>query len=65
MNANSPLIRSLAQSRQAHGEFLTLLDRLRQDQLEAALVGRLAESAFYANEARALRQEFEEQKLER
>lgn len=37
-----------------------LLARLRQDQLEAALAGRMDESAFYAGEARALREELEE-----
>jgi hypothetical protein len=34
-----------------------LLARLRQDQLEAALAGRIAESALYATEAKLLREE--------
>ena len=34
-----------------------LLAQLRQAQLEAAIAGRMAESAFYAAEARALREE--------
>ena len=38
--------------------FEQLLAQLRQDQLEAALVGRMAESAFYAAEAKALRVEY-------
>ena len=37
-----------------------LLARLRQDQLEAALAGRIDESAFFAGEARALRAEIEQ-----
>jgi hypothetical protein len=37
------------------------LERLRQDQLEAALAGRIAESAFYAVEVQLLRQEIAEQ----
>lgn len=36
---------------------LRLLARLRQDQLEAALAGRIAESALYAAEAQLLREE--------
>lgn len=35
-----------------------LLAQLRHDQLEAAIAGRIAESAFYAAEARALRDEY-------
>jgi hypothetical protein len=38
--------------------FERLLAQLRQDQLEAALAGRMAESAFFAAEAQALRCEF-------
>ncbi len=44
------------------GEVLALLDRLRQDQLDAALAGHLAESAFYATEAKLLRRELDGQK---
>jgi hypothetical protein len=39
-------------------DFERLLAQLRQDQLDAALAGRIAESAFYAAEAQALRDEF-------
>jgi hypothetical protein len=42
-------------------EALEWLDRLRQDQLEAARAGRIAESAFYAIEVQLLRQELAEQ----
>jgi hypothetical protein len=38
-------------------DFELLLAQLRQDQLDAALAGRIAESAFFAAEARALREE--------
>ncbi|MDZ4657795.1 MAG: hypothetical protein SH868_09490 [Bythopirellula sp.] len=38
---------------------LRLLARLRQDQLEAALAGRIAESALYATEAQMLRKELQ------
>jgi hypothetical protein len=50
-----------AESPDAFGEDLALLDRLRQDQLEAAEAGHLAESAFYATEVRLLRQELDGQ----
>ncbi len=40
---------------------LRLLARLRQDQLEAALAGRIAESALYATEAQLLREELKDQ----
>jgi hypothetical protein len=39
-------------------DFERLLAQLRQDQLDAALAGRITESAFYAAEAQALRDEF-------
>jgi hypothetical protein len=40
-----------------------LLAQLRQDQLEAALAGRIAESAFFAAEAQALRDEFAQENV--
>lgn len=43
--------------------FERLLAQLRQDQLEAALAGRIAESAFYAAEARALCEEFDHENV--
>ncbi len=46
----------------SRGEVLALLDRIRRDQLEAALAGHLAESAFYATEAKLLRRELDSQK---
>lgn len=39
-------------------DFERLLAQLRQDQLDAALAGRMAESAFFAAEAQVLRDEF-------
>jgi hypothetical protein len=45
----------------ARAEARQWLERLRQDQLEAALAGRIAESAFYAIEVQLLRQEIAEQ----
>jgi hypothetical protein len=45
----------------ARAEARQWLERLRQDQLEAALAGRIAESAFYAVEVQLLRQELAEQ----
>lgn len=45
----------------ARAEARQWLERLRQDQLEAALAGRIAESAFYAIEVQLLRQELAEQ----
>jgi hypothetical protein len=57
MNANlnqKPFNSARAEARQ-------WLERLRQDQLEAALAGRIAESAFYAIEVQLLRQELAEQ----
>jgi hypothetical protein len=41
--------------------FEQLFAQLRQDQLEAALAGRIAESAFYAAEARALCEEYRQE----
>jgi hypothetical protein len=38
-----------------------LLARIRQDQLDAAIAGHFAESAFYATEARVLREQLENQ----
>jgi hypothetical protein len=49
-------------SRINRSEVLELLDRIRRDQLEAALAGHLAESAFYATEAKLLRRELDGQK---
>lgn len=50
------------QLRNGAGElnFEHLLAQLRQDQLDAALAGHIAEAAFYAAEAQALREEFAE-----
>jgi hypothetical protein len=56
------VVRATSVSRASRGEVLALLDRLRQDQLDAALAGHLAESAFYATEAKLLRRELDGQK---
>jgi hypothetical protein len=56
MNANYLPKKKIPNSARA-AEALEWLDRLRQDQLEAARAGRIAESAFYAVEVQLLRQE--------
>jgi hypothetical protein len=59
-NINEPSARYLRNAKDDMC-FEHLLAQLRQDQLEAAIAGRMAESAFYAAEAQALRDEFAHQ----
>lgn len=61
MNANNKPAPPLAKYTKTQQETLKLLARLRQDQLEAALAGRVAESAFYATEANVLREQLAKQ----
>lgn len=55
-NSNEPT-KSRLRKAENKLDFERLLAQLRQDQLDAALAGRMAESAFYAVEAQALREE--------
>ena len=57
MNQNNTPSRTGSRNAVTTAYYEKLLARLRQDQLEAALAGRIAESAFFAAEARALRNE--------
>lgn len=61
MNADSSPATGARQPRKNQQESLKLLARLRQDQLEAALAGHVAESAFYATEACMLREQLKKQ----
>jgi hypothetical protein len=57
MREHQPLNSDRLQNDGLEVNYEHLLAQLRQDQLEAALAGRMAESAFFAAEAQALRDE--------
>lgn len=61
MNAKKNRIPIPPQFRHTRREAWRLLARIRQDQLDAAIAGHFAESAFYATEARVLREQLENQ----
>lgn len=61
MNTNTNPKDTADASQNAKAEALNLLSRLREDQLEAALAGHIAESAFYATEVRVLREQLQKQ----
>lgn len=58
MNLNSEPKCDSVRNASADMHYEQLLAQLRQAQLEAALAGRIAESAFFAAEAQALRDEW-------